>query len=170
MISRLKQGVNEFISLWKTIDYKLPNKYLNSKELELFRKLKKAEQIHSIRVLKRVIILSDSENLAKAALLHDVGKILYPLMLWQKSLHVITKSFLPNLFKRLSTQTQVNFWNKPFIVSRMHPKWGAEILQEIGTQSEVLWFVENHAEIISDILDESKFNQLKILQEADSDH
>lgn len=85
-------------------DYDYAKEILNSKELELFMKLSKSEQKHSIRIAKDIEftidnkeikdeeILKNKNILIKSALLHDIGKI-------TKRLNVIDKSVIVILNK-----------------------------------------------------------------------
>ena len=76
---RVKQFLWAIISFFKKIDDNILEKYLDSKEIELFMKLKKSEQYHSIRVCKDSLKMCEINNLnkykmAKISLLHDIGK------------------------------------------------------------------------------------------------
>ena len=52
MIYRVKQFLWAITSTFKKIDNKVLEKYLDDKEMTLFKHLKKSEQHHSIRVCK----------------------------------------------------------------------------------------------------------------------
>ena len=81
MIYRVKQFLWAIGSHFKEVDYKYVDKFLDSKEKELFNKLKHNEKHHSIRVCKDAInilreknIEIDDKKIAKLSLLHDIGK------------------------------------------------------------------------------------------------
>ena len=85
-------------------DIKFINIYLDEFEKNIFFKLKKNEQKHSVRVAKLVILIFREKSeynkikldrVVKAALLHDIGKSL-------KKINVIQKVFMVLANKRFS--------------------------------------------------------------------
>ena len=86
-------------------DYDYANEILNKKELELFMKLSKSEQKHSIRIAKDIEFIIDNNEtddeeilknrnlLMKSALLHDIGKITKRLNVIDKSIIVILNKY-----------------------------------------------------------------------------
>ena len=103
---RVKQFYINVVDKMTEKDYDYIKEILNSKELELFMKLSKSEQKHSIRIAKDIEfsldnketydedILKNRNVLIKSALLHDIGKI-------TKRLNVIDKSIIVILNKLL---------------------------------------------------------------------
>ena len=65
MIYRVKQFLWAITSTFKKIDNKVLEKYLDDKEMNLFKHLKKSEQHHSIRVCKDSLKLCEENNLDK---------------------------------------------------------------------------------------------------------
>ena len=63
MLYRVKQFLWAIGSNFKEIDYKYVDKFLDSKEKELFNKLKHNEKHHSIRVCKDAINISKEKNI-----------------------------------------------------------------------------------------------------------
>lgn len=159
---RVKQFIWAITSPIKKIDKEILNKYLNSEEKELFNKLSHSDKHHSIRVCKGALELAnknteiDINRLAKVALLHDVGKAIYPLNAVEKSilviLHKISKGKLKNYTKYKKVDAYYN-----------HPKKGVKILSKNGEYDyEFLEVVEKHhyKEIGNNIY-------LKIVKESD---
>lgn len=112
MTYRIKQFFWAISANFKELDYTYVEIFLNDYELSLFRRLKKSEQLHCIKVSKDCINLAkakgiDSEiqlkKLSKLGLLHDIGKLYYPI-------NTITKSFLV-LGKSLSNNKMSKFQN-----------------------------------------------------------
>lgn len=94
MLYRVKQFFWAIKSLSEDIDKDYVNKFLNKKEKRLFNRLKKMDKQHCIRVSKDAVNLSKDKGLntkrvAKAALLHDIGKGEYGLNIVEKSVLVI---------------------------------------------------------------------------------
>lgn len=130
-------------------DYDYAKEILNSKELELFMKLSKSEQKHSIRIAKDIEFIIDNNEtddedilknrnlLIKSALLHDIGKITKRLNVIDKSIIVIlnklTKGKLKNIEKSKKIQCYYN-----------HSSYGHEILKDMIEDEIILDIVKNH--------------------------
>lgn len=130
-------------------DYDYAKEILNSKELELFMKLSKSEQKHSIRIAKGIEFIIDNNEtddedilknrnlLVKSALLHDIGKITKRLNVIDKSIIVIlnklTKGKLKNIEKSKKIQCYYN-----------HSSYGHEILKDMIEDEIILDIVKNH--------------------------
>lgn len=130
-------------------DYDYAKEILNSKELELFMKLSKSEQKHSIRIAKDIEFIIDNNEtddedilknrnlLVKSALLHDIGKITKRLNVIDKSIIVIlnklTKGKLKNIEKSKKIQCYYN-----------HSSYGHEILKDMIEDEIILDIVKNH--------------------------
>ena len=90
-------------------DYEYVKEILNNKELELFLRLSKSEQKHSVRIAKDIESVIENNNtndediiknrdlLIRGALLHDIGKSV-------KRLNVIDKSIIVILNKLTDCQ------------------------------------------------------------------
>jgi len=73
---------------------------LNPLQMALFRQMQASEQVHSLQVLKTLQEQGENHpDLMTAALLHDIGKIRYPLRLWERVFIVLGDSFMPRLTK-----------------------------------------------------------------------
>ena len=108
MIYRVKQFLWAIVSHFKEVDYKYVDKFLDSKEKELFNKLKHNEKHHSIRVCKDAInilreknIEIDDKKIAKLSLLHDIGKGEHSLNIFEKSTLVILNKITNGKLRRL---------------------------------------------------------------------
>ena len=101
---RVKQFYINVTDKMNEEDYKYVNAIITEEEFELFNKLLKSEQKHSVRIAKYIEnsidnklvfdedIINNKDLLIKAALLHDVGKS-------KKSVNVIEKSIIVILNK-----------------------------------------------------------------------
>jgi hypothetical protein len=91
-----------------------------------------SEQAHAFIVLERLKEAGHTTpDLLVAALLHDVGKIIAPLTIWERMLAVLAGRFLPGLAKRWSEGRPVG-WRHAFVVAARHPDWGADLAAEAG--------------------------------------
>ncbi|GAB4497014.1 MAG: hypothetical protein OHK0052_07890 [Anaerolineales bacterium] len=115
-------------------------------QAELFLKMQPAEQTHALRVLRFLQQQGQQHpNLLCAALLHDVGKILYPLALWQRVWIVLAQTFLPSRAHQWA-QNPRNAWQKALQVAEKHPEWGAHLAAESGCESLTIQLILRHQE------------------------
>lgn len=168
MLYRIKQLIWAIRSIWKEIDYEYVRGFLNKDEILLFKKLKKSEQYHCIRVCRDSIKIAKSygnninyEMVGKLALLHDIGKSEY-------HINILTKAILVVVHK-ISKGNLKKFSNKPFIdIYYNHGKKGVIILTDNSKNKgdysrEFLDAIEKHHSLKS-----STNILLNILREADN--
>jgi hypothetical protein len=172
-VYRMTQGVRVLMAFTQQVDYTLPRQYLSRPMLDTFQQMKVNEQLHSIRVAKTVLTQQPTtpDDLAIAALMHDVGKIRCPLSVYGKAAAVAIEMLAPALYRYGSTQNMHrDVWARPFIASAHHPRWGAEILRELGGSERAVWLVEHHAEVVAGWMDHPHAGLLWRLQQADDTH
>ena len=130
-------------------DYDYANEILNKKELELFMKLSKSEQKHSIRIAKDIEFIIDNNEtddeeilknrnlLMKSALLHDIGKITKQLNVIDKSIIVILNKLTKGKLKSIKKSKKIHCYYN-------HSSYGYEILKDIIDDTVILDIVKNH--------------------------
>lgn len=145
---RVQQGIRALLAFATPVDLDLAQQHLTDPEFEAFCQMARAEQLHSLNVLRDVLMQDDTtpNALAVAALLHDVGKSRYHLAVWQKTIAVLMKKFLPAVANRLSHHDNLTFWTAPFMVREHHPRWSADILTACGSNEVAIWLVDHHQE------------------------
>lgn len=150
-------------------DLTLAQSILTEQQMALFTRLQPSEQSHSLRVLKALQEQGETlPDLLTAALLHDIGKILHPLRIWERVVIVLAKRIAP---KRMHIWgcSQPYGWKRPFVIAHMHPYWGAELARDAGTTPLAVNLIQKHQEVIpkqSSKSPESKL--LTSLQRADN--
>lgn len=166
---RLRQGLRALFAFACPVDDALAARYLTPAQIALFRRLRRGEQLHSLNVLRGVLLQADETPpaLAVAALLHDAGKSRYPLRLWQKTIAVLVRAGAPPLFRRLSAGDPQKWWARPFVVYVRHPAWSAELLAEAGADDAAIWLAAHHQDEAAQWRDHELFPLLKRLQAAD---
>lgn len=168
-LKRIEQGIRALFAFATPIDLHLARQYLTSKELGAFEKMSRADQLHSLNVLRTVLSQRESVPLplAVAALMHDVGKCRYHLAVWQKTVAVLVKRLMPPLADRLGREENMSIWRAPFVVRSQHPKWSAEILRACCADEVAVWLVEHHQADVLALGDQAQAELLQCLQRAD---
>jgi hypothetical protein len=141
-------------------DLTLAESVLDPDQMALFRRLQTAEQAHSLLVFKRLyfhcqrVPIECQHDLLAAALLHDVGKICYPLSLWERVLIVLAKAAFPKRIEGWGTLPVGDSkaqpggeqlgWKRPFIIAEQHPRWGAELAAAVGCSALTVSLIRRH--------------------------
>ena len=140
------------------------NSYLNSAQLALFRNLQPSEQWHAFEVFNK---LKDNgitqPDLLKAGLLHDIGKIIYPLKTWERVMIVVIKQISPSLMQRWGQRKSTGLF-KLFSVASRHAEWGADLITQTGASEELIELISRHEENPSS----DQHASLSSLQNADN--
>lgn len=144
--NRVQQGIRALLAVFTSVDDTLANQYLNPQQRIAFYRMSRAEQLHSLNVLRAVLQQADEtpHALAVAALLHDVGKSRYHLAVWQKTLSVLVKAFIPPLYHYLSADERLTLLRAPFTVRKYHPQWSGQILRDCDSPQVAIWLAEHH--------------------------
>jgi hypothetical protein len=144
-LRRIRQGVRALLAFSRPVDYALAEAALSPPLMDLFRRLRRSEQLHSLNVLRDVATQGPTPpDLAAAALLHDVGKIRWPIALWQRTLPVLVPPVSPALARRWSEGDPRQPWARPFVVRAHHAAWGAEMIAAAGASEPTVWLVRHH--------------------------
>lgn len=169
---RVRQGLRALFACARSVDVDNARAWLSPRELALFLRLQRAEQIHSLNVLADIVSGSEStpRALAAAALLHDVGKIRYPLHLWQKTVVVLTRAILPRVYARLAAGDPDRWLVRPFVVYERHPVWSADYAAEAGSDADTVWLCAHHADPPERWLGHRLYPLLVRLRQADDSH
>ena len=96
-VHRFAQGISALFAFANSPDLNVARQHLSSCEFEAFRSMSRAEQLHSLKVLRKVLegCPRAPKALTAAALLHDVGKSRYQLRVWQRTLAVLIEAIAP---------------------------------------------------------------------------
>ena len=164
----MRQGTRALLAFTRPVDLQLAATYLNPEQMTLFKRLNRGEQLHSLNVLRDVLDQGETpHSLAVAALLHDVGKTRYPIAIWQKTLIVLIRAFVPQLFDNWSAGSPENYWQRAFVVSVQHPAWSAELVEPTGTEETAVWLIRHHADSLANWQNHPYYALLCRLRAAD---
>lgn len=161
MFYRIKQFCLAWTAKITEADKSFLNQYLSTQEKELFNRLNKATQKHSILVaqaaLKAFGAATETSHkkdelkiLVKAALLHDIGKSMANLNVFHKTLYVLLKRFMPKLLQKLTSRENSPFCNscsglaKAMYVAENHAAIGAAMADKWGLDKDLAQIIANH--------------------------
>lgn len=168
MLYRIQQFYHGLFPRITSKDLLLVQSFLPDKAFYLFTKQLPADQRHALDValdlLQSPIDLSQSQKtrLIQAALLHDCGKTLYTLKLWQR-IYVVLAAHLPQSMRKfLKGLSQVQALSRPLELAQKHPEWGAALSAQAGLEEEVVQLIRYHHTPQSDVA--------KLLYLADNRH
>ena len=165
---RLQQGLHALGAWLRPVDDDLAAQYLSPPLFALYRRMRRSERLHSLRVLRDLLAAGHTQpDLLAAALLHDVGKTRYPFSLPEKVGVVLVKAIAPRLYRRWGSSVPEG-WRRPFAVSVQHPVWGADMAFHAGASPLTATLIRCHAEPPPDGLPEETARLLAFLQAADN--
>jgi hypothetical protein len=139
--------------------------HLTPAQMTLFRRMQLSEQAHAFQMLERLQDAGQSDpDLLTAALLHDVGKILYPLSLPDRVIIVLGKRLFRQSARRWG-EGKPSGLHRPFVVAAQHPEWGAGLAEQAGSTPRVVDLIRRHqdATAVDDPL-------LAVLQAVDNEN
>jgi hypothetical protein len=167
-VYRIKQGLRALFAFSHPIDDDLAAQVLSPELLTVFQAMRRSEQLHSLNVLRTLMAQgSVPDDLAVAALLHDSGKSRYPFPVWQKTMVVLVRAFAPGLFQSLSSGSETNWFQRPFVLSEHHPAWSAELVSAAGGSERAVWLIAHHADSPEQWAGHPHADLLKRLRSAD---
>ena len=171
-LARARYRVAQFFTTcWtslRPVDTAYAARYLDPELMRLFHRMSRAEQHHSIVVCRALRAQGHADpDLLVAALLHDVGKIQAPPRLWERVIVVLGEYFAPRWAARWSLGEPRGL-RRGFVVRRMHPEWGADLVRQAGASPRAATLIREHHMSPGDDA-ASCIVDLAVLQAADGD-
>lgn len=182
VLYRLRQFKNAVVAVPDQEELALAASILTPAQLALFHRLQPGEQAHSLQVLKKLAARNVTEagnlELQAAALLHDVGKCLYRLHLWERVWIVLGQALFPGQVEQWGRlpapgrmpqagDLKASWWRRPFIVAVQHPEWGAELASQAGSSPLVASLIRRHQKLLPEGAGAFEDRLLKELQRVD---
>jgi hypothetical protein len=114
----------------------------------LFFRMALNDQRHSLDVYRRLVAQGHVDgDLLIAALLHDCGKSLARIALWQRVALVLAKTIRPAMLDRLTGSDAASSgesWRYAFYVQREHARLGADLAVEAGASLGTAAYIRQH--------------------------
>jgi len=152
MFYRLHQLYHALFPKVDHTEYAWLHSILHSDALALFQRQTLTEQRHALDVAQDIEKQKESiacafgeaqyQNLLQAALLHDCGKSLFKLHLWQR-IFIVIIGYLPSQWQQI-LQKQSNIFGKTLLVYIQHPVWGKHFASQAGVNDQILNLIEKH--------------------------
>jgi putative nucleotidyltransferase with HDIG domain len=138
---RVKQFFWSLDTRMEREDFEYAERNLSAPQHELFTRLSRQDQKHSIKVAREVEEECVKEGIEPAemvrvALLHDAGKLNARLNSIDKSLLVLGDKFSGGRIRRLGWRKVDAYFN--------HGAMGRELLMGMGLSERALYLIENH--------------------------
>ena len=172
---RLLYRVRQFWHAWharpSADELSLAQAVLTPQQFALFCRMQPSEQVHSLSLLRQLQQHTHPpHDLQVAALLHDSGKSLVPLRLWERIWIVLARGFAPAWVQRWGSQpihAGTPFWQRPLAVACQHPEWGARLAEEVGVSPLAVAIIRRHQQKIEAAQRDGEEDLLLRLQAVD---
>ena len=148
MFYRISQFIRAFFPNIDTSEIKWAVNYLSPEACSLFFKQSRPEQRHALDVATSLIkdqhklTQSDFQNLLTAALLHDCGKSIVSISLWQRVFIVLMQKMPEALWSNL--QQGPNFLALPLKIATKHALLGSHLARKAGLNPTICRLIREH--------------------------
>jgi hypothetical protein len=148
-------------------EIEIVNQTLSPELQKIFYQLKSSDQKHSIEIFKKLKAQGEKDpDLFLAALLHDVGKCLFPLRLWERVMIVLGQALFPNVVSEWG-QGNVDGWERPFVIACQHAQWGADLAKSAGASPLTVYLIRRHQDGINKLRNENEDREERSYYEED---
>ena len=142
-------------------------KVLSPALFDLFEQMLPFEKAHALRVFDRLKEQGFTDpDLLIAALLHDVGKVRYPLKPWERAIGVLVKKFFPGRVAQWG-QGEPRGVAAGVVVAEQHAHWGAMMAEKAGAPEVAVRLIANHQDQIPAQLSDDEMTLIRALQSVD---
>lgn len=164
MFRRLKQFVEALFARVSKDDYTFLSDYVTLAERDLFLRMPRYDQRHSLNVGNFLRRHGHSLELVRAGLLHDIGKgENAELTLIRRSLCVLLEKLAPSKVEKL-VKWRKGKLGEALYVHLNHPEIGARLLEGLDTDGHIVKLVRYH----HDQKRIQRNEELKILRQVDN--
>ncbi len=164
---RIRQALHALTAYARPVDYDRAAGVLTPALMALFRRMRRSEQQHSLRVMDTLIRAGhDDPDLLTAALLHDCGKSRHRFGLMGRVLVVVVRHTAPVWLVRWS-QGEPRGLRRPFVIAVQHPIWSSEDMAACGASPLAVELARRHQERLAGPPHNHVEHLLALLQAAD---
>ena len=166
MIYRVLQFAHAIFPHVNPLEVKWALKHLSPEAAILFLQQSLPDQRHAIDVTQSIIkerhpvLIDDFKNLIIAALLHDCGKSMIFIHIWERVFIVLIQIIPQSLRSRL--ERGLSRFSFPLKVDTRHALWGSYLAKQAGLNPEVCQLIRDHHK--------PKTNLGRLLEQADNKH
>lgn len=165
---RIGQGLWALRALITPVDFDTAGEVLSPDLLALFKRMRRSEQHHGLRVMRSLRADGHTHpDLLTAALLHDVGKSRHPFTLFDRTLVVLAKKLAPRRAAWWAVG-EPRGWKRPFVIAHRHPVWSAEDIAAAGGSPLAIALARRHEDTLQGAPPSEEDRLLALLQAADS--
>jgi putative nucleotidyltransferase with HDIG domain len=128
---------------------------LSLQQKVLFDQLQPGEKSHALEMARKLMEQGELQSdLLVAAMLHDIGKLQYPLHPIERAMVIIVKAASPSLAARIGCLPEggwenVPWWRKAFVLAEHHAAWGADLARQSGVSPLAEILIREHHHPIS---------------------
>ena len=141
---------------------------LDPDQFGLFMQLHKSEQIHAFLIFEEIekLEVANTDHL-KIALLHDIGKIVHPLSIYEKVMIVVWKKIYPQGIDDLK-ESDLKGWKRGLVIAKKHPEWGADLISNTSVSKDVVDIIRyHHTDEVDEQLNSKSKKFLSVLKSFD---
>ena len=148
MFYRVHQFIQAFSPHIHPSEILKATRILSPRARTLFFQQSRAEQRHALTVAQSLKTYKDSlssseyHDLVTAALLHDCGKSLVTIRLWQRVYIVLMQQMPQTLWVRMEKGPAL--LAGPLILAKHHALWGSNLARKIGLNSRICLLILEH--------------------------
>ncbi len=150
ILYRIRQFWRSFSAQTSILELERAQARLNPEQRELFAQLQPGEKGHALAMFHRLLEQGENQpDLLVAALLHDIGKLRYPLNPLERAMVVLVKAVNPGQACRWGSLPPNEWdslpgWRKAFIMAEQHAGWGAGMARKSGVSPLTETLIREH--------------------------
>ncbi|MGI8405529.1 MAG: HD domain-containing protein [Thermomicrobiales bacterium] len=113
---------------------------------EIFQQLSEGDQRHLLAVHALLIDERAREDVLRAGLLHDIGKVYngQRIGVASRCLKVLMSTVTPGVLASVTQRPMPPWWGAGLWIAGNHARVGAQMLEELGYSARVCWLVAHH--------------------------
>jgi putative nucleotidyltransferase with HDIG domain len=150
ILYRVRQFWHALLLKTDPVELEQAQKILNPEQWTLFAQLQTGEAAHSLALCRKLRDQGENDpDLLTAALLHDIGKLNYPMNPIERALVVMVRTVSPGRARQWGSLPPGGWESapslrKPFIVKQQHAEWGAEMARKAGASELTQQLIRQH--------------------------